>query len=99
MEQLYTIKEVSKILKVRPDQIYLYLKANKLQGIKIAGQGKKFHWRISESALLEFLRMNKCTYLHSKLNGDEISDYCSLFERQIDSSICKNCKDKANQEI
>lgn len=94
MEQLYTIKEVSQILKVRPDQIYLYLKANKLQGIKIAGQGKKFHWRVTESALLEFLKLSKCNYLHSKLIEDEVIDYCALFEQNIQSTNCNTCKEK-----
>jgi excisionase family DNA binding protein len=99
MEQLYTVNEIAKILKLAVGQVYLYLKNGKLQGIKLSGKGKQFHWRVPESALQDFLGFNKCIYLHSNLVGDEISDYCALFEKQIDSTICNNCKEKVRCEI
>ena len=96
IEQLYTVKELNKILKISVGQIYLYLKSGKLQGIKIANKSKESHWRISETALNTFLGLNKCNYLHSTIFKDEIFDYCNLFERSIDPTICNTCKEKVH---
>lgn len=48
--KLYTIAEISDILKVTPRTIYNYIKNEDLEAVKI---GK--HWRITDSALQEFI--------------------------------------------
>jgi excisionase family DNA binding protein len=48
--KLYTIEEVSEILKVTPRTIYNFIKSRNLKAVKI---GK--YWRVSEQALHEFI--------------------------------------------
>lgn len=47
---LYTIEEVSIILKVTPRTIYNFIKAKQLKAVKV---GK--YWRVSESSLQDFI--------------------------------------------
>jgi len=48
--KLYTIEEVSEILKVTPRTIYNYIKDGELEAVKI---GK--YWRVRHSALETFI--------------------------------------------
>ncbi|MFA6692938.1 MAG: helix-turn-helix domain-containing protein [Acholeplasmataceae bacterium] len=48
--KLYTIEEVSEILKVTPRTIYNFIKFNHLKAVKI---GK--YWRVTEKALQDFI--------------------------------------------
>ncbi|MDT8337066.1 MAG: helix-turn-helix domain-containing protein [Candidatus Izemoplasmatales bacterium] len=48
--KLYTIEEISDILKVTPRTIYNYIKSGNLKAVKI---GK--YWRVTDSALQEFI--------------------------------------------
>lgn len=48
--KLYTIEEVSEILKVTPRTIYSYIKNKELEAVKI---GK--YWRVKHSALKTFI--------------------------------------------
>lgn len=48
--KLYTIEEVSEILKMTPRTIYNYIKNNDLEAVKI---GK--YWRIKHSTLVRFI--------------------------------------------
>lgn len=48
--KLYTIEEISEILKVTPRTIYNYIKNQDLKAVKI---GK--YWRVTDSALQEFI--------------------------------------------
>lgn len=48
--KLYTIEEISEILKVTPRTIYNYIKSGNLKAVKI---GK--YWRVTDSALQEFI--------------------------------------------
>lgn len=48
--KLFTIEEVSEILKVTPRTIYNFIKFGHLKAVKIG----KF-WRVSEKALQEFI--------------------------------------------
>lgn len=48
--KLYTIEEVSEILKVTPRTIYKFIKNEQLKAVKI---GK--YWRITDTALQEFI--------------------------------------------
>ncbi len=56
--KLYTIEEVSGILKVTPRTIYNFIKHNNLKAVKI---GK--YWRVTDAALQEFI--NQGTKKHS----------------------------------
>ncbi|HBG32253.1 MAG TPA: hypothetical protein DDW82_00670 [Acholeplasmataceae bacterium] len=48
--KLYTIEEISKILKVTERTVYNFISKNNLQAVKI---GK--YWRVTETALQEFI--------------------------------------------
>ena len=48
--KLYTIEEVSEILKVTPRTIYNFIKLHNLKAVKI---GK--YWRVTDKALQEFI--------------------------------------------
>jgi excisionase family DNA binding protein len=92
---LYTVNEVAKILKVKPNAVLNYIKAGKLKALKVGGTSKAHHWRITAEALAEFTGVNtKCIYLQTKLVGDETMDYCTLIEKGIHESYCQQCKDK-----
>lgn len=58
MEKIYTLQEAADLLKVSTRSILRYIKAGRLKATKI-GQ-----WRVSESALNEFL--NQSTNKHDK---------------------------------
>jgi excisionase family DNA binding protein len=49
--ELYTIEEISEILKVTPRTIYNYIKNKNLKAVKI---GK--YWRVTDIALKEFIQ-------------------------------------------
>ena len=49
MNELFTIEEVSKILKFSKKTIYRYIKSGKLQAVKIG------HWRIKKEDLDKLL--------------------------------------------
>lgn len=48
--KLYTIEEISEILKVTPRTIYNFIKNENLKAVKI---GK--YWRVTDTALQEFI--------------------------------------------
>jgi len=48
--KLYTIEEISEILKVTTRTVYNYIKSGSLNALKM---GK--YWRVTEDALLEFI--------------------------------------------
>lgn len=50
MNEVYTISEVEKKLKVSKLSVYRYIRANQLKAVKV---GKS--WRITEEALKDFL--------------------------------------------
>jgi len=51
--KLYTVKEVSDILKITPRTLKTYIKEHKVSAKKIGGK-----WYISEKNLKEFLEIN-----------------------------------------
>ena len=52
VEQLYSVKQVAKILEVSTERIRQLLKDNELEGFKLP-MGN--YWRVSESALKKFI--------------------------------------------
>lgn len=51
MQEFYTPQEIAKILKVPRKTVYFWLQQGKLKGVKAGNL-----WRISQSALDEFLK-------------------------------------------
>lgn len=54
IEKVYTPPEVAEILKISELTLMDWLRSGKLQGVKVGRL-----WRITESALNDFLEMNK----------------------------------------
>jgi len=54
IEEVYTVEEVAESLKFNPRTVMGWLKKGKLKGIKIGND-----WRISESAVKDFLADNE----------------------------------------
>ncbi len=52
MEKLYTVNELTEILRVSQRTIYRYLKSGELKGVKVGSE-----WRFKESDLKKYLKI------------------------------------------
>lgn len=59
MNELYTVKETAKILKVNPDSVYTLIKSGKLRALKLGSL------KVRRTTILEFL---------DKYDGYDLSD-------------------------